>query len=219
MSALVALTAQNTRRSPPSTSCRPSSSSPSSRRCSRHRGRAAKTGMLFSRPLIEAVAGSSRRTGAARRRPGDGRASGARLLQEDAVEALVARLFPLATVVTPNLPEARALDGLTRRAARELAARLVEPRRRRGARHGRPRRRPVDHLFDGRDHVEIPVERLDVAATHGAGCTHSATLAAMLARGCRSPTPRAARHAPPPRRCATGCPSSARATGRSTSST
>ena len=42
---------------------------------------------------------------------------------------------------------------------------------------------PVDHLFDGSEHVEIPVERLDTGATHGAGCTHSATLAALLARG------------------------------------
>jgi hydroxymethylpyrimidine/phosphomethylpyrimidine kinase len=42
---------------------------------------------------------------------------------------------------------------------------------------------PVDHLFDGEEHVEIPVERYDVPATHGAGCTHSATLAALLALG------------------------------------
>ena len=43
--------------------------------------------------------------------------------------------------------------------------------------------RAVDHLFDGESHEEIHVERYDVPATHGEGCTHSATLAALLAQG------------------------------------
>ena len=145
---------------------------------------AAKTGMLFSRTIIETVAEFL-----------DGRAvplvvdpvliasSGAQLLQDDAVGTLVERLFPLATGVTPNLPDAEALAGMPGAARRELAERLVEL----GAAaalvtggHGEP---AIDQLFDGREHLELPVERVELAATHGAGCTHSATLAALLARG------------------------------------
>ncbi len=144
---------------------------------------AAKTGMLFSRAVIDAVADALER-----RRvplvvdPVLVATSGARLLAEDASAALVERLFPLATVVTPNLAEAQALTASSSEAKAELAERLVDL----GAAaaivtggHGAP----VDHLFDGLQHVAIPVERLEVAATHGAGCTHSATLAALLARG------------------------------------
>jgi len=108
--------------------------------------------------------------------------SGARLLRDDAVEALVGRLFPLATVVTPNLPEAEALAGGPG-SRRELAERLHQlgaPAVIVTGGHGVD---AVDHLFDGASHVEIPVGRHGVAATHGAGCTHSATLAALLARG------------------------------------
>jgi hydroxymethylpyrimidine/phosphomethylpyrimidine kinase len=144
---------------------------------------AAKTGMLHSRPLIETVASYlADHPVPLVVDPVMVASSGARLLQEDAVEALVTLLFPLATVITPNLHEAIALVGdLGSRT--ELAAAL----HRLGARavivtggHGDT---PVDLLFDGADYVEIPVDRFDVAATHGAGCTHSATLAALLARG------------------------------------
>ena len=142
---------------------------------------AAKTGMLFSAPLIETVAEFL----AAHPvklvvDPVMVASSGARLLREDAVETLVSRLFPLATVITPNLPEARALAG--EGSPRELAERLHElgaPAVIVTGGHGEP----VDHLFDGERYVGIPVERHEVAATHGAGCTHSATLAALLARG------------------------------------
>jgi hydroxymethylpyrimidine/phosphomethylpyrimidine kinase len=148
---------------------------------------AAKTGMLFSRTIIEAV--------------GDWlevhplplvvdpvmvASSGARLLEDDAVEVLVRRLFPLAAVVTPNLPEARTLAG-SDRSAGELAEALVglgAPAALVTGGHGEE---PADHLFDGREHLEIPFERRDVAATHGSGCTHSATLAALLARGLSLP--------------------------------
>jgi hydroxymethylpyrimidine/phosphomethylpyrimidine kinase len=143
---------------------------------------AAKTGMLFSRVVIETVANFL-----------EGRniplvvdpvmiaSSGARLLQGDAVDTLVSRLFPLATVVTPNLYEAEALTGSGSR--RELAERIHELGAPAVVVTGGHGDEAVDHLFDGTSHVEIPVERHDTAATHGAGCTHSATLAAALARG------------------------------------
>ena len=144
---------------------------------------AAKTGMLFSRAIIETVAGYL----------GDRRvplvvdpvmvaSSGAKLLEDDAVEALVGTLFPLATVITPNLMEARALAGVDA-PRRELAERLHAMGAPAVIVTGGHGERAVDHLFDGSEHVEIPVDRHDVHATHGAGCTHSATLAALLARG------------------------------------
>ena len=144
---------------------------------------AAKTGMLFSAEIVETVAGflDTHRVPLVVD-PVLIASSGARLLRDDAVETLVERLFPLATVVTPNLPEAEALAG-TGGTRRELGERLHElgaPAVIVTGGHGDD---PVDHLFDGSNHVEIRVDRHDVAATHGAGCTHSATLAALLARG------------------------------------
>jgi hydroxymethylpyrimidine/phosphomethylpyrimidine kinase len=141
---------------------------------------AVKTGMLFSRAVIDAVADFlENRPAPLVVDPVMVASSGAQLLEDDAVEALVERIFPLATVVTPNLAEAQALcvdpTQSKKRLAEEISARAVIVT----GGHGDP----VDHLFDGRRHVEIPVERLDVPATHGAGCTHSATLAALLARG------------------------------------
>ena len=144
---------------------------------------AAKTGMLFSRTAIETVAGYLReRPVPLVVDPVLVASSGAQLLEDDAVEALVGRLFPLATVVTPNLFEARALTGIDA-PRRELAERLHELGARAAIVTGGHGATAVDHVFDGNEHVEISVERHHVAATHGAGCTHSATLTALLARG------------------------------------
>jgi len=145
---------------------------------------AAKTGMLFSRTIIETVAECLSGRGVPLVvDPVLIASSGAQLLQDDAVETLVGRLFPLATVVTPNFPEAEALTGLAGASRRDLAERLVELGAAAALVTGGHGETAVDHLFDGAHHVELPVERLDVPATHGAGCTHSATLAALLARG------------------------------------
>ncbi len=148
---------------------------------------AAKTGMLFSTATIEAVADFLE----AHRvplvvDPVMIASSGARLLREDAVAALTGRLFPLATVVTPNLNEACALAGVVyaedveRRTLAEAIHALGAPAVIVTGGHGAE---PVDWLFDGERHVEIPVPRYPEAATHGSGCTHSAALTALLARG------------------------------------
>jgi hydroxymethylpyrimidine/phosphomethylpyrimidine kinase len=145
---------------------------------------AAKTGMLFSATIIETVAVFlAEHPVPLVVDPVMVASSGARLLRDDAVAVLVGRLFPLATVVTPNRLEAEALAGAPGSSLTLLAERLHEA----GASavivtggHGPD---AVDHLFDGSEHVDIPVDRHEIAATHGAGCTHSATLAAMLARG------------------------------------
>ena len=148
---------------------------------------AAKTGMLFSARIIETVADFlGGREVPLVVDPVMVAASGARLLQDDAVSVLVERLFPLARVVTPNLHEACALVGLpySDEANREHLAEAIHEL---GASavvvtggHGSE---AVDWLFDGERHVPIEVVLYGDRATHGAGCTHSATLTAHLARG------------------------------------
>ena len=144
---------------------------------------AAKTGMLFSAPIIEAVADFlDAHPVPLVVDPVMVATSGARLLREDAVTTLVTRLFPLSFVVTPNHPEAEALAGFPG-AKRELAERLHELGAPAVVVTGGHGNEAVDWFFDGTEHLEIPVERYARATTHGAGCTHSATLAALLARG------------------------------------
>jgi hydroxymethylpyrimidine/phosphomethylpyrimidine kinase len=148
---------------------------------------AAKTGMLFSAPIIETVADFlGNHPVPLVVDPVMVAASGAKLLRDDAVSVLTRRLLPLATVVTPNLAEACVLAGVpySEEASREELAEAIHEL---GARavivtggHGIE---AVDWLFDGERHVPIAVERFGDEATHGAGCTHSAGLAALLARG------------------------------------
>jgi hydroxymethylpyrimidine/phosphomethylpyrimidine kinase len=185
MSAIVALTAQNTREVAAVYELPPSFVRAQLDAVAGDIGiDAAKTGMLFSRTIVETVAGwLEEHPLPLVVDPVMVASSGARLLEDDAVEQLVERLFPLATVVTPNLLEAQTLTASNTVLQGDLAEALVALGAPAALVTGGHGDESVDHLFDGSEHHEIPVERHDVAATHGAGCTHSATLAALLARG------------------------------------
>ena len=151
---------------------------------------AAKTGMLATADLVEAVARvlSAKRIPFLVVDPVMVATSGDRLLDEDAVEAVRRLLLPLAAVATPNGPEAEVLTGV--RIVDEAAA--VEAGRRilsMGARavlvkggHGEGRR-VVDLLVEPRRVTRFEGPRLATTSTHGTGCTLSAARAAGLARG------------------------------------
>ena len=148
-----------------------------------------KTGMLFSAAIIEAVAGKMEEHSLARVvvDPVMVAASGDRLLQEEATEALRTRLLPLATVVTPNAPEAEVLVGRKletledyRNAAREIvgmgaAAAVVKG--------GHAEGPATDILFDGKEIRAFTAQRIDTNSTHGTGCTFASAIAVGLARG------------------------------------
>jgi hydroxymethylpyrimidine/phosphomethylpyrimidine kinase len=150
----------------------------------------AKTGMLSSAAIIETVAGRVAHWGLASVLVVDPvmvAKSRDRLLREDAVDALVKHLLPLAAVLTPNLPEAEVLVGhpvqdedAMRDAARQIVA--LGPRTvvMKGGHLGGD---PVDLFFDGKHFHRFPAERVNTKNTHGTGCTYSAAIAAGLARG------------------------------------
>jgi hydroxymethylpyrimidine/phosphomethylpyrimidine kinase len=150
---------------------------------------ALKTGMLSSADIIAAVADRIRHWRLERLvvDPVMVAKSGDRLLREDAVQALIQDLLPLALVLTPNLPEAEVLVGRPleteeeiRDAAREIVG--LGPRAvvmKGGHRPGMAR----DLLFDGRSFHVFESERFDTPNTHGTGCTLSAAIAAGLAMG------------------------------------
>ena len=115
------------------------------------------------------------------------------LLHPSALNALKDKLFPLATVVTPNLDEVRLLTGIDvvdaatqREAARALHAlgprwALVKGGHLRSSAHS------PDLLFDGADFVEYEAERIDTGDDHGAGDTLAAAIASALAHGYEVP--------------------------------
>jgi hydroxymethylpyrimidine/phosphomethylpyrimidine kinase len=110
--------------------------------------------------------------------------SGAVLLGDAARTALVEQLLPLATVVTPNIPEARALTGADERDSQEdLAREVLALGPKAVVVTGGHSEDLADLYFDGSRAEAIEGECYPDGASHGSGCTHSSALAAFLARG------------------------------------
>jgi hydroxymethylpyrimidine/phosphomethylpyrimidine kinase len=153
---------------------------------------AVKIGMLGSREAVGAVADALRLVGPAPivLDPVMVAESGAKLLDEGAREALLEQIVPRATVLTPNLPEARVLAGAAEVSAadetdegEDLARRVQGLGAGTVVVTGGHRHEATDVFFDGRQLVLIPGVRHPGGAAHGSGCTHSSALAAGLARG------------------------------------
>ncbi len=150
---------------------------------------AAKTGMLASSAIIEAVAEAIEKH-AIRNLVVDPvmvAKGGARLLRDEAIDALRTRLLPLAALITPNLPEAEVLLGRAirtlderRAAARDLMA--LGPRSV-VVKGGHADDDATDVYVDGAQMVELPQKRIATHNTHGSGCAFSAAIAAGLAKG------------------------------------
>ena len=151
---------------------------------------AAKTGMLASAPIIEAVAEAVRETSVPNLvvDPVFVSKHGHPLLREDAVDALRTRIVSMATLVTPNLPEAAGLAGFevrtlqdmerAGRAILELGAQAVL------VKGGHLESDQATDLLVTPDGVQpVSAERIDTPNTHGTGCVLSSSIAAYLARG------------------------------------
>lgn len=152
---------------------------------------AVKVGMVSSVAIIQAVADALARHGAKNVvvDPVMVATSGARLIDEDAVEALRARLLPLADVLTPNMPEAAVLCGFPveeeasmERAARTLAEQTGGAVLVKGG-HGASRADDVLATAAGVEPRWLRAPRIDTPNTHGTGCTLSSAIACGLARG------------------------------------
>jgi hydroxymethylpyrimidine kinase/phosphomethylpyrimidine kinase/thiamine-phosphate diphosphorylase len=152
-----------------------------------------KTGMLYSTGIVTAVAGLLQQRGLlAVVDPVMIAKGGAPLLRDEAMAAMREQLLPQTFLLTPNLPEAEALTGMSIATLDEMAiagSRL----RAMGARNvlikggHRESGDATDLLVSGNRVLELPGERIATISTHGTGCSYAAALATLIAQGCSLP--------------------------------
>lgn len=150
---------------------------------------AAKTGMLTNTGILKTVARMITKYGIEKLvvDPVMAAKGGETLIRGEAREALMSELLPLAFVVTPNIPEAEVLSGMKITSTSDMkeAAKIIY---RFGAKNviikgGHLTGDAVDILYDGKNFRQFSSERIDKKETHGTGCTFSAAIATLLAKG------------------------------------
>jgi hydroxymethylpyrimidine/phosphomethylpyrimidine kinase len=156
---------------------------------------AIKTGMLYSAEIIRVVVDSLKgiRSIPLVVDPVMISTSGSRLLKPSAIKLLKSRLLPLATLVTPNLDEAKILTGRHLKSIEDLRAAAKQIHREFGCAalvkggHLRNSREAVDIFFDGKNELLLTAPFIKGVHTHGTGCTYSAAITGFLARGFELP--------------------------------
>ena len=155
---------------------------------------AVKTGMVSSSALIKVIAERLRFYGAENIvvDPVMVATSGARLISEDAIETLKKELLPLATVITPNIPEAEVLSGRGVNSKEDMERVALEIYEKYGCsvlcKGGHSINDANDLLYDGQALIWFKGKRIDNPNTHGTGCTLSSAIASGLAKGYDLPT-------------------------------
>ena len=150
---------------------------------------AVKIGMLSSKSLIEAIADTLERYKAKNIvvDPVMVSTSGSKLIEDDAIETMCERLFPLAAVITPNIPEAEILSGIKITTAEDMieASKIINEKYSCAVlcKGGHSLNDANDLLYDGKNIRWFEGKRIDNPNTHGTGCTLSSAIASNLAKG------------------------------------
>ena len=147
-----------------------------------------KTGMLYSAEIVTTVAELIQKHNLlAVVDPVMIAKGGAALLKQEAIEAVRNQLLPSTYLLTPNIPEAEALTGMTIRTLEEMEA-AAKSLQAMGARHvllkgGHREEDAIDILLAGMTVQKLTAERINTTNTHGTGCSYAAALATLLAQG------------------------------------
>ncbi|MCR5618084.1 MAG: bifunctional hydroxymethylpyrimidine kinase/phosphomethylpyrimidine kinase [Clostridiales bacterium] len=150
---------------------------------------AVKIGMVSSTELIGVIADSLRKYEASHivLDPVMVSTSGSKLISDDAVSALKNELIPLASLITPNIPEAEVLTGITINSKEKMEEAAVKIFEQYGCKvllkGGHSVNDANDVLFDGSELTWFTGKRIDNPNTHGTGCTLSSAIASNLAKG------------------------------------